>query len=768
MSTNQRDTLRAAIANADSFQAQVAAVTALDEFDRHQREAHKTAASNDWADTTVRQTLSPVAVHERSTIETDWLGEAKTASAEVKHAAMAEAAMWFGRTSAEVRADVEEFGIQAEGFMRRVASAYGEDMESVYSEGLSYIGFMHRQAASGLDQVQQTVDPHENPKTTPLDPSVFDNFADEVHPINAGVVGTETSERNPLLQQIEQEGSGQGQSEVPGGHSTGNEPTGPSAPFGDTVADSGPLGTTSVAISHTMNLDQFRAQMAAEAASGLDQVQQVVDSQENPKPTPLNEEVQFPWLISPDAYGNGGDSKEKDVEHSASRLPFDRKASAAQAMAKSATLKQAGGDFDAKDTSPSSSSWYDHPDYDKHYQYGVDSSKRYGEPTQFRDHEDDDTREEWGGEHAIHDLTRGEWEHHLDHPDKGNGAGMAFMDGWSDHSGGDPVNLRLRDQWRAGRHGQPPKRWNQASLSPEAAKKVADMFGNSDAVHPVALPDVANSPTTTPDLSAGSQQGLADGLAGDQPTYADASSSAPVNVQQYSKGYEQGAKQRKDQATHEVVPSLSAAASKVSERFTKAASREDGDFKKGYNFATKWAPGKPLVTTGSALFESGLFAGVVDGLHVGSEAHRAWRTAHRTHAEQDPQFGTRLETHDSYLAHLVNHGIDVTAATSIDLDTLDAASSPSATGNTPINGPGTPPPLEGGVDPARPGGPSPYNGAAPAAGKPVVPTGPAPAAPGSNLINDVPGGPADGNSKAFAFRRQVQAGLLQAKQQKKG
>lgn len=740
MSTNQRDNLRAAIANARSFQDQVAAVTALDEYDRHQAAAHQAARDVDWADTTVQATLAPATAHERSTMETDWLGEySADNSPQAHHAAMAEVAMWYGRTSPEVKADREEFGTQAEGFVRRVASAYGEQAEAIRAEALTYLGFLHRQAASGLDQVQQTVDSHENPKTTPLDPTVFDNFADEVHPINAGVVGTETSERNPLLQEIEQEGAGQGQSEVPGGHSTGNEPTGPSAPFGNTVADSGPLGFAqgSVAINHTMTLDDF---IKAEAASGLDQVQQVVDSQENPKPTPLNDEVQFPWLIGPDAYGNGGDKKEKDVEHSASRLPFVREANGSQDR-------------------------FDHPEYDEHYQRGYDQSGHYGE--------------EYGEDHpnfehdpyGVVDLTTADrgaasptgWKHSED----------AFEDGWLDRAAGRPHGTFKNTR---GAHNEP-------GYKESALKRQADMFGNSTDPHQVAGPGVANTPDTTPNASAGYQDGVEDALSGKAPTVADASSSVPPNVADYSKGYGDGAQERKEHSSPaKDFPvsvggdngqadtssaamsgsSSSATASRVSDRFVKAASRENGDFTKAYAFASKWAPGKPLVTLGSAQFEAGLYAGLVD-----NPAHlEAWRTEHRRLAKKgDEGLARRIATMDSYTDHLADHGIDVTAGTTTDLDTMDNSASPSATGQTPINGPGTPPPLEGGVDPARPGGPAPYNGAAPAPGQPVVPTGVAPDA-GSGYINDVPGGPADGNAKALAFRRQVQAGLLAVNKQR--
>jgi len=163
-----------------------------------------------------------------------------------------------------------------------------------------------------------------------------------------------------------------------------------------------------------------------------------------------------------------------------------------------------------------------------------------------------------------------------------------------------------------------------------------------------------------------------------------------------------------------------------------------------------------------------------------------------------------MQVHAHYTAHLASQGIDVTAAagdnpserectnqrcvdygtrvdanhthqpvgksaaTSTDLDTMAPYSSPQPNGQTPINGPGTVPPLAGQEDAAAAGGPAPYNGAQPF-GSPVVPTG-APAAPSAGVptVNDVPGGPLDGNTSpaTLAFRRQVQANLLADKNKK--
>ena len=772
-----RGDLVAKISKAASFSEQAALVSQLDAFDQHRRAEAGRARELDLAAAVVKQTLMPVRVHEMHTAATDWIADFEPSVDMSHHASIAEAAMWFGRTSSEVRADSEEFGVQAEGFMRREASRYGEQAQAVYTEGLSYLGFLYRrQAASGLDQIQQTVDPHENPKTTPLPTDVFDNFAPEVADINAGVVGTETSERNPLLQEIMSGGNGSGSPEQPGGHSTGDDFSGgySEVPAGQTEDNSsGPLGGIeapgegqaeeedqhdvtdqhmgswdgrSVAISHTMNLDQFRATQAKEAASGLDQIQQTVNPHEDPAPTPLPVEVMFPWMISPDAYqtqGENGPSSSPSPEQAANQ----------------------GNPY-------------------------VGKRKQAKQPQQPKERKQ---RKRAGYEPSAN-PTPVTWDKGAPRPcNQCQGAKPSR----------DCLNCR-------GTGTKQEKGLNT---------KQADMFGNSDAPHAVPGPNVANTPATTPIAreDASYDKGFEDAEDGDAPTFADHSSDAKDNVSQYDKGYEDGMAQlRKRRRSPNYPVSVSRGVGfgdhgfgggfggggfgghggigdgdgnmnddggmggdgggdggggdggsggggsegslRLSNQFVKAASRKNPDFTKGYGFATKWAPGKPLVTMGSAEFESGLFAGMID-----RSAHQvAWVEAHRRQASKDKRFARRMSTYSKYMAHLATKGISLEAATSTDLDTMDPSASPSPSGQTPINGQGHPGPLSGGMDPAAPGGPSPYN-AAPPYGHEVVPMSETELdKPGSDLVNDVVGGPADGNLNraTIAFRKNVQASLL--------
>lgn len=766
---NQRDEILAKINKASSLQEQAALVADLDHLDRMNVTAAADSRSIDLTDTIVRQTLQPVAVHERSTHETDWIGDIVATGSvnEAQKEITVEASMWFRRLSPEVRADSEEFAEQARGMARRTASAHGENAAGLEEHFLSYVAFLNqREGASGLPQVQQVVDSFENPGATPLPEDVFDTFAPPVHPINEGVTGTETSERNPLLQEIMGQGNGQGQPEKPGGHSTAPEPytyaeVPPAAPqqmtgshktagcseypegaqnedgtdepvcegrhlsIGDHTIHTidnglyrlhGPRGyidsyeskgdaisvarenedrrtasysTPSVAISHSMNLDQFTA-MQAEAASGLPQVEQVVDAQENPAPTPLPEDVAYPWVID-----------DEDPQAAQKREAYLRRAEHV------ARLSQ---------QDPAS----------------------------------------------LSDIDRREI--------------MSFVASLG----------KQADQWTQG----------------------GEQFHG---------PGAANNPSTTPEPLAGSEaQGYAEGKTdwpGDAPTFADASSAAPDFARGHSQGYQDAARAnpvpgaatpgqmppgaggvQEGYQTHTGSQKVASAAAsvidegllektsslRVSAAFTSPVEHADPEFTKGYKYATKWTPRTRLVTTGSASFEAGLYAGMSDNI----EHQGAWSEMHREAAAkfQKPEFLRRMSKHRSFSkqasrnlsglkvvgAYLHPKGTSRTAASILDLDTMAPVTSPSPTGETPINGPGTPGPLQGGQDAAAPGGPSPYNGAEPF-GAPVVPNNQTMHGQ-PTAISTIPGAPVDKaahshlSPQSLAFRRRVQSSLLQTRQ----
>lgn len=763
--SDQRSEYIAAINKAGSFDEQREAVQALAAYDQNQVEAVQRDRDLDWANMAVTATLAPAPGHEveRSPMDTGWLGDFEASNdPNSKHAVLAEASMWFEKVSKEVKADPEEFGIQAEGFMRREASKHGLQSQAAYQAGLNFLGSLWRQSASGLPQVQQTVDGHDNPSATPLPQDVFDNFAPAVAPDNMGVVGTETSDRAPLIQQILQGGGGQGQgqAEWPSQHSESadfSNSYGTVPPGSPQDASSGPLepqedpeqdysnpefGTAtaslvdgpSVAINQTMTLDDFRR----EAASGLNEIQQVVDPHENPAPTPLPQDVMFPWLIGPDAYGNGGGQQQPQEAPAA---PFGHESSR-----KEAGSDEVGVHTRCSERSPKEgdmcklSAGHDGPHHSLQDWEVWGGGKKEGSRTHAAGGNGHEVgTPAWFDEEARPGTTS------PDHAEKDR----LFPDGI-------PLHGDLSPQQQAWLDG--PHKNKQASLT-----RQADMFGGDEGVeHRVPQPDVANTPDTTPDEQGGYAEGQSDARSGERPTFADASTGAPSNVTQYSKGYSDASQ---PQMTNPDVPhSLS---NQASLRFTKAATAQDPEFVKGYSFAAKWRPGQRLVAMGSGKFEEGLFAGLTD-----YPTHReAWRAAHRRVAAKHPKIAARTAQHDAYTDYLASQGIDVlapkSAGTSTDLESTGPGSSPSPSGDTFINGPGQTPPLANGGNPATPGGPAPYNGADPV-GSPVVPNGPSAPPAREQTVNDLPGGPVDqnrpmDNPTLAAFRKRVAANLAAQK-----
>jgi hypothetical protein len=279
---------------------------------------------------------------------------------------------------------------------------------------------------------------------------------------------------------------------------------------------------------------------------------------------------------------------------------------------------------------------------------------------------------------------------------------------------------------------------------------------------------VANSPQTSPDpwsqnegtqdYQAGLSEGRADSAAGQRPTFMDNSYGVSDYVRGYAEGYSAAQPQDKpDTGGHpgagprqnpDVPRSMDgdsgqamndqeaqrgaqvARASRISRGFVSTASRRHPDFRKAYAFASKWEQGRPLVATGSAYFEAGLYAGISDRE---PDVQRAWLAAHEGMRRTYPYLRDRISRHAAFSVTLIASGYKIrkngvyayvpvrrTAGTTTDLISDGPGTSPDPMGSTPLNGPGTPPPSGGRSDPARSGGPSPYQGAQPQGAGPVV------------------------------------------------
>jgi hypothetical protein len=160
---------------------------------------------------------------DRHTAATDWLGEIGDPRLDYRTAMAAEASLWVGHLPREVLADRDEFTAQALGRARTLASAYGPDARNARDTFLSHVAqasaVLQRGralGASGLPQIDQMIDPNNNPSPTPYPTEVFPTFEDEQNQYNGGVESpdhdSEISSRSaPMLEQIQQmDGRGSG------------------------------------------------------------------------------------------------------------------------------------------------------------------------------------------------------------------------------------------------------------------------------------------------------------------------------------------------------------------------------------------------------------------------------------------------------------------------------------------------------------------------------------------------------------------------------
>lgn len=248
-----RNELVKAIQKAASGHELSQAVAALDAFDQGQRNQAALDRELDLGATLASKRLDPVPTHELHTAATDWvLDVPEPADDGYRPIMTAQASTWYANLDPAVRGDRDEFAEQARGQARTLASAYGSLAPAAEREFLQMAGYLQAQGASGLPQIDQTVDPNNNPSATPYPTETFDNFAPEQDQFN-GVEDNNhgsqiSSDGAPLIQQVRQQdssGSGFGSGpERPDEHSTGMDtadsyaevPLGPPGQIGTTPA----------------------------------------------------------------------------------------------------------------------------------------------------------------------------------------------------------------------------------------------------------------------------------------------------------------------------------------------------------------------------------------------------------------------------------------------------------------------------------------------------------------------------------------------------
>lgn len=660
----------------------------------------------DLSQTVVRDTLTPVRVHEHHTAATDWLGDADIPDQQWQSKVVAEAALWYGRVPEMVKADPQEFSIQAQGMARRVAGPYGLQAQAAQAAFLRYATFLHKDAASGLDQIQQTVDPNNSPKTTPLDPTVFDNFAPDIDPINQGVSGTEDSNRAPLIQEIVGGGSGMdgGQPEKPGGHSETDElswappsgmqaDTAPGWTDGDpgTPEEQGGHTTASLdfrpgmAIGHTMTMDDYLALQAAARKAAANTARKAA------------------------SLGKcGGCGTDLTVGNAADREGMVCKSCANRTASR--TTQAASGLPMIQET--------------------VDANNQPHTPTPIPPAVafplDGDMQEEW---------TTG-------------GTGNAAP--------GAPQQPKAAVKKRADMFGaddaphavvQPDVANTPATTPPTAQNAGGAAAGAADAKAgnaPTFADDSASVPAPAQQYPAGYAANVGSNFAApDEP----ASMAGPGNGITHA-----GAK----------ISSLITTASERDHADFRKGYGYGSRWTPGTRLVTT---GSKEFEAG---IYAGISDNPENqGAFV--EAHRDARWTHAMVAsriDRHKAVTARLVAKNE----VPSSGLYLLASTSMDLNTMAPNTTPAADGSTPINGPGRPGPLDGQQGAAAPGGPAPYNGAEPFGTPAVPGAGQAPEAPSPADALTGGGGMSTNNqvmsAKALAFRKTVQASLLAERQGK--
>jgi hypothetical protein len=295
---------------------------------QHQLRAEAQAARDvDWSSTMLAQTLAPVPTFSHVSAASDWLGDIDTAfdSGPMTNQIVVEATLWYGKVSPEVKADRAEFGQHLAGRAGAIAGLYGEQSEKAYTSFIEEASSLRErdvrtgsitEAASGLPQVGDEAYPEASFATGNYD--------------NALPLEATTSERAPQLQELE----------ANNGASASQDVTEPQNPPADQA--NGDAGTQENGSSMT---NTQRSASRHEAYSGLPQVQQTVDpSDTSLQPTPLNQEVAFPWVLSPNSVNQTIQQTEQQLAERDSRKGAARRATALARQTYEAAMKSAGYD----------------------------------------------------------------------------------------------------------------------------------------------------------------------------------------------------------------------------------------------------------------------------------------------------------------------------------------------------------------------------------------------------------------------------------------
>jgi hypothetical protein len=169
------------MAAAPSLAEQRAIGARLAAFRAERAGAVRDARALDWSAQAVEQ-LYPTAMAGpgvRTTAASDWLGEVDEPEqvdlGEVTQDMVAAAGLWYRRVPEAVRADAEEFTVQAEGMARREASRHGDHAPTALRAFLDHIGHLHgRRVANDVPKLPSQFPPGSSLPTAADSPQTFD------------------------------------------------------------------------------------------------------------------------------------------------------------------------------------------------------------------------------------------------------------------------------------------------------------------------------------------------------------------------------------------------------------------------------------------------------------------------------------------------------------------------------------------------------------------------------------------------------------------
>lgn len=187
--SREADILRAMASSQTTLPEQRRLAAELESIRAQRTASVHEAREIDLADTVVRDTLTPVRVHERHTAATDWINEIPTSGGNYDHEMRTQATVWFNRLHEAVKADREEFGEQAKGMARREAGRFGEYAAEAAQTFMDTAARLHRMASEQNGNAESTVTDYDT--KTDQDPLYAEDWegADEVYAVHPPMPG---------------------------------------------------------------------------------------------------------------------------------------------------------------------------------------------------------------------------------------------------------------------------------------------------------------------------------------------------------------------------------------------------------------------------------------------------------------------------------------------------------------------------------------------------------------------------------------------------